>query len=106
MARQVQLVMGTAVNKLPADNPYFAKAQASLAATLRWLDANLTAVLGTLPPRDLSVFEVSLHCLVEHLAFRPTVAVEAWAALQGFSREFAHRPSARRTVYSFDPEPT
>jgi glutathione S-transferase len=103
MATQVQIVMGTAVNKLPADNPYFAKAQASLQASLRWLDANLGAALGLLPPRDLSVFEVSLHCLVEHLAFRPTVSVEACAALQGFSREFAERPSARRTVYSFDP---
>ena len=106
MATQVQIVMGTAVNKLPADNTYFAKARASLEASLIWLDVNLTAALGLLPPRDLSVFEASLHCLVEHLAFRPTVAVEDCAALQAFSDAFAERPSARRTVYSFDPPPT
>jgi glutathione S-transferase len=102
MATQVQLVMGTVVNKLPADNPYFAKARTSLSGTLAWLDAHLQDVLDTLPAHDLSLLEVSLHCLVEHLVFRPTLSVSPYHALMEFSREFATRPAVHRTVYRFD----
>jgi len=104
-ATQVQIVMGTIVNKLPADNLYFGKARASLEGSLGWLDSNLAAALRALPPRDLSLFEVSLFCLIEHLAFRATLTVEPYASLVGFVVEFAKRPSAQRTAYRFDAPP-
>jgi glutathione S-transferase len=106
MATQVQLIMGTVVGKLPADNVYFAKARTGLENSLRWLDANLAAALSALPtPRDLSVFEVSLFCLIDHLAFRATVPVEPYPSLLSFTKEFAKKPSAQRTVYRFDTPP-
>ena len=105
MATQVQIVMGTIVNKLPPDNLYFVKARTSLEGSLRWLDSNVVAALAALPPRDVSLFEVSLHCLVEHLTFRGTLAVEPYPALVGFCKDFAARPSAQRTVYRFDAPP-
>jgi hypothetical protein len=105
MAMQVQIVMGTVVCKLPADNVYFEKALTSFAGSLTWLDSNLTAALGALPPRDLSLFEVSLHCLVEHLMFRRTLAIDTYAKLASFGKEFAKRPSAQRTLYRLDTPP-
>jgi glutathione S-transferase len=105
MATQVQIVMGTVVNKLPADNPYFAKAYTSLIGSLAWLDSNLPVLLDKLPARDISLFEVSLHCLVEHLVFRPTLPVSPYLSLVQFSREFSRRPSAQDTIYRFDAPP-
>ncbi len=105
MATQVQIVMGTVVNQLPADNPYFAKAYTSLTGSLSWLDSNLPELLDRLPPRDLSLFEVSSHCLIEHLVFRPTVPVAPYHSLMRFSRKFSGRQSARDTVYRFDAPP-
>lgn len=103
MAAQVQLVMGTVLGKLPADNMFFVKARAGLEASLAWLDANLTQALARLPaPRELSLFEASLFCLVEHLAFRPTVPMSACAELAAFSAEFGQREAARSTAYRFD----
>jgi glutathione S-transferase len=103
MAAQVQLIVGTLIGKLPADNIYFAKARAGLERSLRWLDAHLSAVLQLLPlPRDFSLFEVSLYCLVEHLGFRGTVPIEPYAALVAFTQEFSARPSAQRTAFRFD----
>jgi glutathione S-transferase len=101
-AAQVQLVMGTVVNSLPADNPFFAKARAGVENSLVWLDRNLAACLQALPPRDLSLFEVSLYCLIEHLVFRPTLPVDPFGSLLAFSRDFGERPAARRTFYRFD----
>jgi glutathione S-transferase len=106
MAAQVQLVFGEIVGKLPADNVYFSKARAGLEGALRWLDAHVTDVIAELPaPRRLSVFEVSLSCLVDHLVFRETVSVEPYRSLVRFAREYSERPSARRTAYRFDPAP-
>lgn len=104
-ATQVHIVMGTVVNKLPADDPFFAKARAGFANSLRWLDANLAGCLHALPARDLSLFEVSLHCLVEHVMFRPTLALDECRALVEFSKAFGQRPSAQRTTYRFDKLP-
>ena len=104
-ATQVQLVMGTVVNSLPADNPYFAKARLGLVGSMTWLENNLNAMLQRLPPRDLSLFEVSLHCLVEHLIFRPTIPVDPYPSLVEFTHDFGKRPSAQRTVYRFDTKP-
>jgi len=102
MAAQVQLVMGTVVNALPADNGYFVKTRVGLEGALRWLDARVGQCIAALPPRGLSVFEVSLFCLVEHLAFRPTVPLESCPGLTAFSSHFGARESARRTAYRFD----
>ena len=101
MAAQVQLVMGT-VNGLPADNGYFVKARTGLEGALGWLDARVGACIAALPPRGLSMFEASLFCLVEHLAFRPTVPLDAFPALTGFCARFGGRDSARSTAYRFD----
>ena len=106
MAAQVQLVLGTALHKLPADNPFFVKSRTGFDGALRWLDTNLDEVLTRLPPRDLSLFEASLHCLIEHLQFRPTLTAESFPALVSFAKNFALRPSAQATVYRFDVRPT
>ncbi len=102
MQAQVQLGFGTQIAQLPADSIYFAKAAAGLRNALQWLDERLAAVIATLPPRDLSVLEVSLFCLVEHLAFRATVPLAPYGRLAAFAREFGQRASARSTAYRFD----
>jgi hypothetical protein len=101
----VQFAFGIAINKLPADNLYFVKARAGMEGALAWLDSNLSNALDKLPPRDLSFFEVSLFCLVDHLRFRQTVELHPYTALERFTDEFAHRPSAQRTPYRFDVPP-
>jgi len=106
MAAQVQLVMGTVVGKLPADNVYFTKGRLGLEGALQWLDAHMTDVMSELPAsRGISVLEASLFCLVDHLVFRKTFSVEAYPALVRFTREFAERPSAQQTAYRFDTPP-
>ena len=106
MAAQVQLVMGLIVGKLPPDNVYFAKTRAGVEGSLQWLDAHLQEALNVLPAaRDFSLFEASLFCLVDHLTFRGTVAIEQYASLVRFTNEFSARPSAQRTVYRFDVPP-
>jgi glutathione S-transferase len=102
MGAQVQWVFGTVIGKLPADHIYFAKSRAGFENSLRWLDQHAAQILDTLPPRDISLFEVSLFCLVEHLTFRGTLPVKPYPSLVHFSEEFAVRPSALRTVYRFD----
>ncbi len=103
MAAQVQLVLGTLVCKLPADNAYFSKVRAGFEGALDWLDAHVGEALAVLPTqRDLSLFEVSLFCLLDHLAFRPTVSLQACPALQRFTEAFAERPAAQSTAYRFD----
>lgn len=103
MAAQVQLVMGTMLGKLPADNLFFVKARRGLEGSLQWLDSNLPQALRQLPePRDLSLFEVSLFCLVEHLAFRPTVSLDSHVRLRSFATAFATRRAAGQTAYRFD----
>jgi glutathione S-transferase len=106
MAAQVQIVVGTVLGKLPAENVYFAKALAGFQGALQWLDAHMTDVMSELPaPRSLSVFEASLFCLVDHLVFRETLSIEPYPALVRFRREFSERPSAQRTAYRFDTPP-
>ncbi|PCC74152.1 Glutathione S-transferase [Nannocystis exedens] len=106
MAAQVQLVFGTVVCKLPADNLYFAKARQGFDGALRWLDDHLPSVLDAIPsPRDLSLFEASLFCLVDHLSFRRTLPVASYPSLARFAEGFAARPSAQRTQYRFDAPP-
>ncbi|MDW2982325.1 MAG: glutathione S-transferase family protein [Rhodanobacter sp.] len=105
MQAQVQLAFGMQVAKLPADSVYFVKAAAGLRNALAWLDQRLSAVIDALPPRDLSVLEVSLFCLLEHLAFRVTVPLAPYAHLAAFAHEFGQRASAQSTTYRFDVPP-
>jgi len=102
MGAQVQWVFGMQVAQLPADNIYFAKAADGLRNALAWLDANLEAVLHSLPPRDLSLLEASLFCLVEHLDFRQTLPRTPYRHLLAFADAFRTRPSAQRTLYAYD----
>lgn len=104
MSAQVQLVIGVAINHLPADNPFFLKLRRGLEGSLAWLDAQWPAVLASLPAdRRASLLEVTLFCLVTHLVFRPTVPLDAYPNLRRFADEFSRRPSAQQTEYRFDP---
>ena len=102
MGAQVQLVFGMQVARLPAENVYFAKAADGFRNTLAWLDANLEAVLHGLPPRDFSLLEVSLFCLLEHLVFRDTLPLDPYRHLAAFAAAWRERPAAQRTAYAFD----
>jgi glutathione S-transferase len=105
MSAQVQLVFGTTVGKLSADDVYFVKARAGLEGSLRWLEANVDEALAALPPeRTLSLFEVALFCFVTHLDFRTTVSTEPYARLRKFCATFDTRASAKATPYEF-PKP-
>ena len=106
MAAQVQLVVGVQIAKLPADNPFFAKAAAGLRGALAWLETHHDELEAALPtPRDVSLYEVTLFCLLEHLAFRPTVALDGLPRLRAFAAAYATRPSAIATRFQFDPKP-
>jgi glutathione S-transferase len=106
MTAQVQIVFGTAIAKLPADNLYFEKARLGFAGALEWLDAHVSEALNALPAsRQLSMFEASLFCMIEHLHFRKTLPVEQYSNIEAFRNSFASRPSAQRTVYQFDVPP-
>lgn len=106
MSTQVQIVFGTAIAKLPADNLFFEKARLGYAGALGWLDAHVSDALNALPAsRQLSMFEASLFCMIEHLHFRQTLPVEQYSNLEAFRKSFAERPSAQRTVYQFDVPP-
>lgn len=103
MAVQVQIVFGVMICKLPAENAYFVKAREGFEGTLGWLDGHFADVHRQLPTaRDLSLLEVSLFCLVDHLTFRPTVSITPYRALVRFAEEFGKRSSAQRTAYRFD----
>lgn len=106
MSAQVQIVMGTVLNQLPPDNHFFVKTRHGFMGALAWLNDRVEAILTTLPTRDLSLLEVSLHCLLEHLRFRPTVSIDGYPALLQFSQAFATRTSAQRTTYRFDVPPS
>jgi hypothetical protein len=103
MAAQVQVAFGVLICKLPAETVYFAKAREGFAGALGWLDAHLDDVRRQLPTeRDLSLFEVSLFCLIDHLMFRPTLSITPYRTLVCFAEEFGERACARSTPYRFD----
>jgi glutathione S-transferase len=103
MAAQVQLVLGASIGGLAAGNPWFDKLTAGFHGAFGWLDAHLDAALAELPaPRTTSVLEVTLFCVLDHLAFRPTISPEPYPRLRAFLADFAARPSAQRTPYRFD----
>jgi glutathione S-transferase len=102
MQAQVQLGFGTQIAGLSPDSIYFVKAAAGLRNALAWLDERVPPIIAALPPHDLGLLEVSLFCLLEHLAFRPTVPLAPYARLGDFARAFAQRASAQATPYRFD----
>jgi len=104
MAAQVQLRVGVDMSKLPADSLFFLKIRTGMTGALVWLEEHLGAVVRLLPEaRDLSLFEVTLFCLLEHIAFCPTVPLDGLPRLRQFASAFGQRPSARRTRFHFDP---
>lgn len=107
MNAEVQLVFGTMVGKLPPDNVYFVKGRAGFEGALGWLERHHDEALAALPAqRALSLFEVTLFCVVEHIAFRQSLPLEPYPRLRQFAAKFATRPSAQATAYRFDVEPT
>lgn len=106
MSAQVQLRVGINVCHLPADNAYFAKVRAGMIGVLQWLDLHLAKLIAELPAaRQLSLFEVSLFCLIEHIAFLPTVSLYPYRNLSQFAAAYAERASAGLTKFSFDAPP-
>jgi len=100
MSAQVQLIVGIGFAKLPAESIFFTKTEAGLRGALVWLDARVDDVRARLPsPRDVSVFEVTLFCLLEHLVFRPSVALDPYPRLRAFAGTYGERPSARLTPF-------
>lgn len=102
MQAQVQLSLGMQVAGLAADNVYFAKAITGLRNVLTWLDEHAPTVIAALPPRDISLLEASLFCLLEHLRFRQTMPLDAYGRLNDFALRFGERGAARLTPYGFD----
>lgn len=101
MLSQVELVIGVTVSGLPADALIFAKAAKGLDGDMAWLDERLDDLLADLPP-GLSLFEVALFCLLEHLRFRPAVRLPERANLEAFRVRFGARPSALATPFVLD----
>jgi glutathione S-transferase len=102
MATEVTLIMA-GLGGAAAETPHQAKLRTSLLNVLAWLDANLPSVLAALPAeRDLSYLEVTLFCLVTHLAFRHILEISPYQNLAAFCQQFAERPAAQQTPYRFD----
>lgn len=99
MAAQVQIVMSTRVFGLDADHPYVAKLRTGLSGDLAWLEARLDALLGGLPPRDASLFEHSLFCLIAHLLFRSSVEVRQFPRLIAFHDAHSGLDAAKSTPF-------
>ncbi len=85
------------------ETPAQRKMRAGLEYTLAWLESHASEVLASLPAGQLSFLEVTLFCLVEHLAFRGVIDIKPYLTLGGCCERFAERPSARQTAYRFDP---
>jgi glutathione S-transferase len=106
MSAQVQLVVGILIGKLPADNILFVKTRTGLEGSLRWLDANLATLHRHHGARRrISIFDVSLFCLVEHVRWRETLKIDECEQLNAWAGDYSARPSALATVYSLDTPP-
>jgi glutathione S-transferase len=100
MTAQVQILMAEDIGKLNSDNVILLKARAGLEFGLEWLDHHAMQVLQVLPdPRHISLFEVTLFCLIDHLKFGQTVPVTRFSSLLSFASEFGERPCVKRTAY-------
>lgn len=87
MSAQVDVILHEIVEKRPPDRRSI-KRRRSLDICLDWLGRHLDDVLGELPERDLSLFEVELFCLLAHLPFRNATNLGDLPKLQDFEREF------------------
>lgn len=106
MAAQVQLIVGTVIGKLPADNIFFVKTRTGLEGSLQWLDGHFAQILAQRrPTARFGVFELSLFCLIEHVRWRETAALDRCARLTAWAGDYATRPSARATSYEIDTPP-
>jgi hypothetical protein len=101
MAAQVEVVMHERVAKRPPD-AVSTKRRQGLIASMLWLDAQLDAVLATLPDRPIRNFEIGLFCLFTHFPFRNPVDLSAAKRLAGHAETFGQRASAQATPYRFD----
>jgi glutathione S-transferase len=105
MLNQVQLAFGISVCGLPADHPFFEKARQGLAGILVWLEDRLPELTALEPAGDLSLFQATLFCLIEHMRFRPTFEPPSLPRLEALAAEFGARSSARASPYALDPKP-
>jgi glutathione S-transferase len=98
MSSGVSLIMAKAANA-----PAPPKLTPSIHNSLRYLDETLAATLLALPAnRLLSLFEVTLFCVVTHLKFREIFDASGFHRLQDFCLSFGERDSAKATPYRFD----
>ncbi len=102
MQAQVQLVMAVGVCGLPPDHPFAAKTRRGLEGILAWLDDRMPELLAEEPAADLSLFQASLFCLLEHMNFRPTFDLPSHPRLEAARMAFAARSSAKATPYRPD----
>jgi glutathione S-transferase len=102
MTAQIQLIMGTIVGKLDANNVAFAKTRRGLEGALAWLDENIDAVITEMPARAASWFEHALGCTIEHFAFRGTLDIAPYRSLAMFAQRWGQTDAARATAYRFD----
>ncbi|MBL8744408.1 MAG: VOC family protein [Myxococcales bacterium] len=100
MATEVALIIGKVGGT--GETAASTKQRKSLLGTLDWLEANLSAIMARLPPRDVSFLEVTLYCLIAHLEFREVAPTSGYRALTAFCEQFAERASVRATPYQFD----
>ncbi len=101
MAAEVEVVMQEIVAKRPADAPSRKRRQ-SLVNCLLWLDQNLEDIRRQLPRHQLSLFEISLYCLVTHIPFRLAMNLAEMPALIEFEKSLGKRPSSKNTLYRYD----
>ncbi len=104
MAMEVEVVVHERVEKRLPDTASRKRRQ-SLINSLSWLDTHLNDILRQLPPRDLSLFETGLYCLLTHLPFRNPMDLPPMPNLAAFERDFGSRASAQATPYRFDKPP-
>ncbi len=98
MATEVNLIMANLSGNTLATS---SKLQTSLRAMMSWLDEHSTDAL-TLPPHDLSFFEISLFCLLEHLEFRQILDVSGYVQLMTFRQQYAQRAACMATAFKYD----
>jgi glutathione S-transferase len=100
MTSEVSLIMAKMAGDIRLAPP---KVTRSIENALRHLDEHVDAAVAALPrDRILSLFEVTLFCVVMHLPFREVMNVTPWTRLSDFCQRFGERECARATAYRFD----
>ena len=99
MSTQVAAVMAKEVARVDAENILLTKSLAGLTGMMQWLNANFAAYRRSQTAEKLSITEIALFCLLEHIKFRRSIGTEALFALNDFAKSFASRASAASTDY-------